>query len=255
MSIMKVRDAVELRDLDGIAPRTQNGVTIVYQNPQSPVRITGFAVPNTLAERTRAQFRQHRRIWMACGMVVLVVVTIAGILGGLFGSSLMKDHGGSDTTLSPMSSHSIFVAITSAPSSQFTTSTSTIAPLLWTTAPVATTTVSPAAATPSTFNTCSLNNFHRNASFVGVYDPLITTDQFTLIPATGPGECCQNCHRRTRTATSCNGWAWLEDLCWIVYGYPGMSPNETCPKGYPMITIETGGPEKNLAGLGPCGRD
>ncbi|KAH8197439.1 hypothetical protein TruAng_008416 [Truncatella angustata] len=143
---MKVRDAVELRDLDGIAPRTQNGVTIVYQNPQSPVRITGFAVPNTLAERTRAQFRQYRRIWMACGMVVLVVVTIAGILGGLFGSSLMKDHGGSDTTLSPMSSHSIFVAITSAPSSQFTTSTSTIAPLLWTTAPVATTTVSPAAA-------------------------------------------------------------------------------------------------------------
>ncbi|KAM0808320.1 hypothetical protein AB5N19_08663 [Seiridium cardinale] len=255
MAETRVQYDIELRGLEAAPPRAKNEAISECRNYRSSTISTGFAVPNTFMERLKAQFRSHQRFWLACAALVFLLVTIGATLGGLASNHLLvgeENHTVSNSTISasaitssasPITASSAFIAIT--------TSTSTSQAFSSSTTLMTTTSSKSVVASPSTIPVCSLNSFHESASFVGVYDPSVTHDQFTLIPATSAGDCCVGCFAMTRMR--CNGWGWMGGKCWVVYDYPGIAPNTTCPKGYPLVTIRTSGPEEDIAGVGPCG--
>ncbi|KAK8072752.1 hypothetical protein PG996_006100 [Apiospora saccharicola] len=66
-------------------------------------------------------------------------------------------------------------------------------------------------------------------------------------------ECCEACHEMSPSDGHCNAWGYIGGTCTNEFDYPGSGKDDTCPQGYPRVTIEH---NKNrpgdTGGYGPC---
>ncbi|KAK8074369.1 hypothetical protein PG994_005268 [Apiospora phragmitis] len=210
------------------------------------------AVKNVWYKRALAHVRHYKRFYITFSVILAVAIAVTAVVPPL----VLRQHGQSSssnapgsTTLLPIEATSILTASTSQ-STIAGAATHTIATPAATTAPMTSSTTKQAP-TPSV--TCAAGGFTANASFVGVYDAAVTPTQFSIVGAHSAGDCCRRCFFGLRQPRRCNGWGWINSMCSIVYDYPGVGADDTCPKGHPLVQISSGdGGADDFAGRGPC---
>ncbi|KAK8852012.1 hypothetical protein PGQ11_014491 [Apiospora arundinis] len=195
---------------------------------------SGFrAVKNVWYERTRSHVTHYRRFYsIIAGLSVCAIIAFT-LLGVLLPRSMAG--GGGDSNNSDSSSTSI----STQPSA---TGGSSASP---------TSSGKPSSSSPAVGSNCDPAGFTDHVSAVADYDPSVPSPQFKIVPAKGAAECCQACYKLS--PQHCNGWGWIGSMCNVIYDYPGDGEDDTCPKGYPKITISQSGPDGNFGGNGPCG--
>ncbi|KAI0130495.1 hypothetical protein BJ170DRAFT_681942 [Xylariales sp. AK1849] len=254
-------DDVELAVMGRTAAAAASRPTTTSLIPTSTRSTKIMAVENVWYKRVLACLSYRKKLWS-----IVAAILATAILTSTLASKLATAH---SAALGSPSGTSFTTTITMTISGSETTTTATMdTPASY----PSTTSIVASATSPSTTNSdvvssstqshastitsntpaivCVRENFKRNASFVGVYDQNVSPPQFSPVRATGEVNCCRECYNLADK--SCNGFGWLDGVCWIVYDYPGIDPNATCPRGYPSVRIETAGPESNFAGRGPC---
>ncbi|KAK8061854.1 hypothetical protein PG994_008220 [Apiospora phragmitis] len=100
---------------------------------------------------------------------------------------------------------------------------------------------------------CDPSTFADSVSNVAVYVPGAPL-QIAYPTADDAADCCKQCFALADSADQhCNGWGYIGGMCNIMYDYPGGSKDDTCPKGYPQVSIEKkGGKKGDTGGYGPC---
>ncbi|KAI1851244.1 hypothetical protein JX265_001640 [Neoarthrinium moseri] len=231
---------------------------------------SSIIVPNTWHDRAKARFSRFRAFLIPIAALALIAAGLGTWIGLKYREDSQGQASGGAAGVTTLTAaipvvETVYLVPTSAAIAPDHTTTSsaassspsklsTVVPSTFVTATRLTSTggstASPTAKSSGHSPICDVDTFKKNASYVGVFNKGVVPEQFQALPAENATDCCQQCFGMVDR--DCNGWGWLNQMCFYVWGYPGPHANETCPQGYPSPSFDYRGTEQDFAGFGPC---
>ncbi|KAK8122716.1 hypothetical protein PG984_011386 [Apiospora sp. TS-2023a] len=189
---------------------------------------SGFrAVKNVWYARARAHVTQYRRFYLIISILSVCCIITFTLLGVLLPRTLAGNHGGdSSPDDSPSSTATATGTATASPTSS--------------------------GKPKPTGGVCDPATFDETISNVAIY--IAGAPMNIKYPqASDAKECCEACHEMSPSDGHCNAWGYLGGACTNEFDYPGSGKDDTCPNGYPRVTIDHNKNQPgDTGGYGPC---